>query len=74
MQTQIADLAMDVLETAVVPRTTVQAPVQWGDDGWRERFMHVGDDNRAQLAAEGAERQRFQQEIREQDAKAKAGN
>ena len=73
MQTQIADLAMDVLEKAFAPRTTIQAPVVWDEDddaGWRARFMHVGDDNRAQLAAQGEERRRVQEEIREADAAA----
>ncbi|MGF1595862.1 MAG: hypothetical protein ACFCVK_02875 [Acidimicrobiales bacterium] len=63
-QRTIVDLAVDVLERAFAPRTTVQAPVVWDDaddDGWRARFMHVGDDNRAQLAAAGAERRRLQE-------------
>lgn len=67
MQTTIADLAIDLLENAFVPRTTVQAPLVWdeADQGWRDRFMHVGDDNRAALAAAGAERQRLQAEVRD---------
>ncbi len=67
MQRSLASLALDVLERAFVPRTTVQAPVVWdeADDGWRERFMHVGDDNRADLAAAGAERRRLQDEMRD---------
>ena len=66
MQKAIADLALDTLEGAFVPRTTVQAPFVWdeSDDGWRERFMHVGDDNRAELAAEGAARKLLQEQIR----------
>jgi D-proline reductase (dithiol) PrdB len=62
MQRSIVGLALDTLERAFAPRTTVQAPVQWdaADEGWRNRFMHVGDDNRAQLAAEGLERRRLQ--------------
>ena len=61
MQRTIAELALDVLERAIAPRTTVQAPVVWDDDhGWRDRFMHVGDDNRALLRAEGEERRRLQ--------------
>lgn len=77
MQRDIVGLALDTLEHAVAPRTTVQAPFQWDDDrpgvpdagpvhsgsgtvtadaGWRDRFMHVGDDNRDALAAEGIER------------------
>ena len=67
MQRSIAGLAMDVLENAFVPRTTVQAPFVWddADDEWRQRFMHVGDDNREQLAAEGERRRSLQEEIRE---------
>jgi hypothetical protein len=43
----------------------VRSPERWGDDGWRERYMQVTDDNRAELARQGealrqrrAERQR----------------
>ena len=56
------------MERAFVPRTTVQAPLVWDedDDGWRDRFMHVGDDNRAVLAEAGAERRRLQSEIKTQ--------
>jgi hypothetical protein len=66
MQRSITGLALDLLEQAFVPRTTVQAPLVWdeSDDDWRLRFMHVGDDNRAELAAEGVERQRLQAEVR----------
>lgn len=61
-QRLITGHALDLLERAFAPRTTVQAPVIWddADDGWRQRFMHVGDDNRAALAAAGAERRRLQ--------------
>jgi hypothetical protein len=66
-QRAIAELALDVLERSFVPRTTVQAPVVWDtdDDGWRERFMHVGDDNREALAAAGADRRRKQDQARQ---------
>ncbi len=60
MQRSIVGLAIDTLEHARAPRTTVQAPFQWPDQGWRDRFMHVGDDNRATLAALGDERRRLQ--------------
>lgn len=64
MQRSIASLALDVLENAFTSRTTVQAPFVWdgADDDWRLRFMHVGDDNRAELEAAGAERRRLQEE------------
>lgn len=80
MQRSIAELAVDVLENAFVPRTTVQAPFVWddADDDWRVRFMHVGDDNRAALKVAGAERMRLQTEVRDaievaDDAGSKAG-
>ncbi|MEM7339001.1 MAG: hypothetical protein AAF467_10165 [Actinomycetota bacterium] len=66
MQRGIVGLALDVMENAFAPRTTVQSPYVWdeADDGWRDRFMHVGDDNRDMLAAAGAERRRLQEELR----------
>ncbi len=65
-QRSIVGLALDVLASAIAPRTTVQAPVVWDpdDDGWRDRYMHVGDDNRAALAAAGKTRRRLQAEAR----------
>ena len=62
MQAETLELAFRVLETAIVPRTTVQNPVQWspGDDGWRERFMAITD--AAALAAEGERRRQRQAE------------
>ncbi len=69
MQNRIATLALDVLEGAIAPRTTVQAPEVWADDdGWRDRFMHVGEDNRKELAAAGAERRRHQDDVRSRRA------
>ncbi len=62
-QRLITGAALDLLAQAFAPRTTVQAPVVWDDaddDGWRRRFMHVGEDNREALAAAGAERRRLQ--------------
>lgn len=66
MQRSIIDLALDLMEKAFAARTTVQAPLVWDetDDDWRLRFMHVGDDNRAKLAAAGAKRKRLQAELR----------
>ena len=67
MQDAIASGALDLLEKAFVPRTTVQRPEIWkpGDDlNWRENFMHVGDDNREALARAGEARRREQAEAR----------
>ena len=58
MQYKIVGGALELLERAWLPRTTVQRPETWAqgaaDERWRERFMWVGDDNRAALAQAGA--------------------
>ena len=56
MQRNIVALGLDLLEHAWAPRTTVQAPFEWGDEAWRHNFMLVDDTNRATLAAEGEAR------------------
>lgn len=63
MQDAIAAAALDLLEKAYVPRTTVQRPEIWNpadDLGWRAKFMRVDDGNRAALAREGEARRRAQ--------------
>ncbi len=66
MQYGIVGGALELLERAWSPRTTVQRPEVWAhgdaDKRWRERFMWVGDDNRAALAAAGEARRRAQHE------------
>ena len=49
MQRAIVSMALDVVESAIVPRTTVQAPYQWHTTTWRENFMPVTDENRDEL-------------------------
>jgi hypothetical protein len=42
MQRAIVGMALDLLEAARFPRTTVQTPFVWSDDqGWRDNFMRV---------------------------------
>ncbi len=60
MQRDITSLALDVVASAVAPRTTVQAPVQWGSDDWRSAYMEVGDHNREALRDAGEQRRRHQ--------------
>ena len=64
MQYAITGGALELLARAWQPRTTVQRPERWAegeaDARWRERFMWVGDDNRAALAAAGAARRQAQ--------------
>ena len=68
MQDAIAGAALDLLERAWAPRTTVQRPEVWNaqdDLAWRANFMRVDDSNRAQLAAAGEARRREQAAVRE---------
>jgi hypothetical protein len=62
MQRDIVSLALDVAASSVMPRTTVQAPVRWGSDGWRAAYMAVGDHNRDALRKAGDLRRAHQAE------------
>jgi D-proline reductase (dithiol) PrdB len=68
MQRAILELALDLLEKAWSPRTTVQTPFQWVEDGWRDNFMRVDDDNREALARAGEERRRSQARLKQGQA------
>ena len=67
MQRSILDMALNLLEHAWAPRTTVQTPFQWPDENWRNNFMRVDDSNREALARAGEERRRLQAEKAEMD-------
>ncbi|MCK6556136.1 hypothetical protein L6Q96_16390 [Candidatus Binatia bacterium] len=42
MQKQIVGMALDLIESARHPRTTVQTPFAWGkDQSWRDNFMRI---------------------------------
>ena len=42
MQSQIMEIAFDILENTRYPRTTIQAPFQWGDStDWRRSYMEI---------------------------------
>ena len=72
MQYRIVGGALELLDRAWQPRTTVQRPERWAhgdaDGRWRERFLRVGDDNRAALAAAGEARRSAQAERRQTKA------
>ena len=60
-QREIVRMAVELLQAAPAPRTTVQSARRWtpdpGEDAaWRARFMYVGDDNREALVRLGDER------------------
>jgi D-proline reductase (dithiol) PrdB len=64
MQREIVGSALDLLERAWMPRTTIQAPFRWDSEEWREQFMRVDDTNREALAQAGEERRRRQEEVK----------
>jgi D-proline reductase (dithiol) PrdB len=65
MQHAIVGMALDHLECAWAPRTTVQTPFQWPDESWRKTFMRVDESNREVLARAGEERRRLQAQMKE---------
>ncbi len=65
-QRLVFGLALDLLNQAFVPRTTVQAPLVWDEsEEWRANFMRVDDELRATLAAEGEARRQRQEEAKQ---------
>ena len=60
MQRAILGIALDLLERAWMPRTTIQTPYRWDNDEWRDNFMKVDASNRETLAREGEERRKLQ--------------
>lgn len=63
MQSAIVSMALDLLESARFPRTTVQTPFRWPNDAWRVNFMRVEGQDPELLRRLGEER-RAQQERR----------
>ena len=65
MQRSILDMALDLLQHAWQPRTTVQAPFVWSEDEtWRTTFMHVSEENRDTLKKAGDARRAAQAEAK----------
>jgi hypothetical protein len=64
MQFGIIGGALELLERAWLPHTTLQRPETWAqdadDESWRQRYMWVGDDNREALARAGEARRQAQ--------------
>ena len=60
MQAATLRLALDMLEGATGPRTTVASPFAWKheDPGWRDRYNRVRPEDRERLLAIGDERRR----------------
>jgi hypothetical protein len=61
MQRSIVGMALDLLESARLPRTTVQTPFQWSDDEtWKQNYARV-DAERMEALRKAGERRRAQQ-------------
>jgi hypothetical protein len=62
MQQAIVGFAFDLLESATLPRTTVQSPFVWSEDAtWKERYARV-DPERAEALRRAGEARRAQQQ------------
>ncbi|MFQ5416112.1 MAG: hypothetical protein ACE5FL_03580 [Myxococcota bacterium] len=63
MQRAVTEMALDLFESARMPRTTVQTPFIWGadDDGWKGRYARV-DPAEAEALRLAGERRRAEQE------------
>ena len=68
MQYSAVGYALDLLETATLPRTTVQTPFVWSDDSsWKQLYARVDPDRADQLRRAGDER-RNRQSARKREA------
>ena len=59
-QRDTTEAALELLTSAVAPRMTRRLDLDWGTDEWRAVYMHVGDDNRDELAERGRQRREEQ--------------
>ena len=70
------ELALKVLESAVGPRTTVQSPLRWNEDGkWKLDFSNIeqmSDEEIARRKAEFDRNKQIAKERREKDIKSAA--
>ena len=61
MQRAITGMALDLLETAPAPRTTVQSPFRWSEDeSWRARYSRVDPEQARHLRTLGDARRERQ--------------
>ena len=66
MQRAILGLGLDVLESAILPRTTVQAPFVWSEDeSWRAGYARIDPERAEALRRAGEARRQQQAEARD---------
>ena len=64
LQRAIVGMALDVLESARVPRTTVQTPFRWSDDeSWKQNYARV-DPERTEALRRAGESRRARQDAK----------
>ena len=64
MQTEIAAHALDLFESARLPRTTVQVPIVWSDDpSWKASFARVKPEEVEKLRRQGERRRENQKAL-----------
>lgn len=63
MQRQIVGIALDLLESARAPRTTIQTPFQWSEDeSWKQNYARVDREKTDALKQAGDQRRSQQQQ------------
>ncbi len=65
MQRRIVGFALDLLESATLPRTTLQTPYAWSeDDSWKQRYARVDPAAAERLRSLGEARRARQQQAK----------
>ena len=71
MQREIVGLALDLLESATLPRTTVQTRFLWSEDhSWKDNYARV-DPERSERLRKAGEARRARQERAKEDGRAR---
>lgn len=72
MQRQIVGIALDLLETARFPRTTVTTPFVWSEDeSWKQNYAKVDSEKLGALRQAG-DRRRQQQDRAKTEGRARS--
>jgi len=67
MQHDIVGFALDLLENATLPRTTVQTPFRWSEDpSWKDAYARVDREEAERLRSAGEARRARQQKARDE--------
>ena len=67
MQRAIMDMALEMLQSAQQPRTTVQVPFAWSEDAsWRTVFMHVSEEKKEAFRKAGEARRAEQDRVKKE--------